>query len=422
VVSSTDWSKLEFDNAFFFLGGVGDRVDVMQDALLGGVGMHAFGGYLGVAFKGVFFSGYGTDNVADDSKLSKKENLSLWNDYLTLLYGNEAIGGIRFDLLFRDKTDPSISNEYGEGAAMAASPSNVNASYTNGVTTSLEWTGTIGALSPTVRVGVKWPDYTMNEWAANIPNQPTGDKKAEKWENSALDIYLSTGGLPVEGLSVTNELVIEFQDTVKGDINVADYTLAENKWWVDTFRVNYSKTLDFGEKFQLKLRPRLEAKFGGTDHKVAINYKNYPDGYNKEYNTAAPEFIFQLTPSVDAGAKWSPTEKLSFYTGVNVKPLVWSVKWEDAYEDQNKVKHKEYKPVSWTVDPLDAIGTGTQGELKFAGTFQANDQIGIELSFGTDLFKIGMPGSAAQTSVANPFSSSAGDIITGGTLVVKFAL
>jgi hypothetical protein len=402
VVDVTGWQSLRFDNTIVFLGASAAN---KTGGAKGGFALRAFGGYLGAFYNGNFFSGSGFDNGADDSDFTVKQSRYQRNNDIAIMYGHGTAGGFRLDVLLADGNSYSGSDEYGENVGT------VSASLARGATATLQWGKKFDRFTPKVYVGVRWPDYTENEWSG--PGDPAGDGKAEMRENGRISLKAEVADLPL-GLSFDYQLTVDFPKTIKGSTLYKGYEYSESGAAFNLLNAYLSKTVPLGEKFQLRARPQLQFAFYSNSHKAEEDYEGYTGATS--YNTEAPEFIFQLKPIVQLGAQWSPSEKLRLYTGVSAALLRWAVNVKTGkWTDQSGAEHKD-KPSSWLVDSF----AWSRTELRFAGSYVFNEKVAAEISFETPLLAIGMPGSGAETSVGNPFQAAS--YLANGQLLLKLTL
>jgi hypothetical protein len=150
------WRNVAFDRSFFFAGGGGG---LESAAFRGGWAGRPGGNYLGLYFSGDVFYGRGNrndgSNAADSVNRSYDEIVA--NDNIIALFGNELLGGFRFDLCFDQALFTSLETETGETRKTAAP-----------FVTTLQWGRQFGKFSPTASVGVSWGGYGTDDGYLHI--------------------------------------------------------------------------------------------------------------------------------------------------------------------------------------------------------------------------------------------------------------
>ncbi|MDR2491148.1 MAG: hypothetical protein LBD20_07080 [Spirochaetaceae bacterium] len=382
----TGWTGVEFEKLYFFLGGA-----TQTKAFQGGLATKIGGSnHLAFFFNGNFFSGNGTNNGADDDKNSEIRGQATWNDEFAVLFANEAIGGVRFDILF----DNSVftNEENGENA----NPT-VKKTATNGpVVTSLQWGKKIGAVTPKVTLGFQWPKYTLTE--------PHSGDKTEKWENAKLGLKAEVAAGSFSG---DYQLTLDFGTTTKSTIEST-----ESGYYDNTLNLYYGLTANVGEKLQFKVRPQLQFRLSGAENKATT------DGKTSYYG--APTTWFSFSPIVETGVKFQATERLSLFTGVKAALLTVTSKSEDSHKGDLSPEVKD-KPSEWKVTGIQVgnFAAITNNYLEFAANFAFNPLVSVNFAFSTPLLSIGIPGdTGGNFSVGNPFTASS--LISGARLVLNF--
>jgi hypothetical protein len=395
---------VEFDTTFFFLGGGGGTA---ANSVQGGFAAHAFGGVIGAYYNGGFFNGSGSNNGADDSDNSQINTEFTWSDRFALLYANEAIGGIRLDVLLPSGT--AKTHEQGENAGTP----NTNGSFTPGTTIGLEWGNPLGPVTARFAVGFKFPDYTKEERKA--PGSVTTDTTAEKWSGAALALKALVGWGDFSG---DTQFTFDFGEERKGAIGQKGYTYSQTGYFHNATNLFYAKTLPLAESFSLKVRPGLRFQFYVNEYKAKESWDNHPGGTRQtSFNSQAPVSEFQFNPTVDVGAQYT-YKKISLYAGTSATLFTINTRSESKWTNYNDVETKD-EPSYWQINRLNWAST----TLNLAAEVNFNEKIGLEMGFTTPLLSIGMPGSSGSTDVGNPFDITSGSgWLTSGNLLVKFKL
>ena len=379
----TNWTGVEFEKLYFFLGGA-----TLTRAFQGGLATKVGSNHLAFFFNGNLFSGNGTNNGADDSKSSVIQGTATWNDEFAVLFANEAIGGVRFDILFNNSVFTNKENGENTGG--------LKKDVTNDpVVTSLQWGKKIGALTPKVTLGFQWPKYTLQE-----PH--TGDK-TEKWEDAILSLKAEAAYGSISG---DYQLSLNFGTTTKSTIDITT-----TGYYSNTLNLYYGLTANVGEKLQFKVRPQLQFRLSGAENKAVVDDKSSYYG--------APTTWFSFSPIVETGVKFQATERLSLFTGVKATVLTVTSKSEAVHNGDLSAEVKD-TPSEWRVVGFGLSNFQNTNALEFAANFVFNPLISVNFSFTTSLLEIGIPGGTNNRSftVGNPFDG--GDLISGAQLVLNF--
>jgi hypothetical protein len=140
------WQNLAFDRSFFFVGGGGGSLSA---SFQGGGAGRIGAAYFGLYFSGNLLSGWGSAADASSPSYAEAANRSygelVLDDNLIALFGNERLGGFRFDLRFDQAKFTSLTAKNG-GTESSSAP----------FVTTLQWGRRFGKFSPKASVGMLW--------------------------------------------------------------------------------------------------------------------------------------------------------------------------------------------------------------------------------------------------------------------------
>ncbi|MDR0551440.1 MAG: hypothetical protein LBG72_05435 [Spirochaetaceae bacterium] len=387
----TDWNGVaeNFANTYFFLGGDGTAAG---GGIMGGFAKKLGSAYLAFYIDGnLFKDGYGYNSGSDDSDTNTTGGSLLWNNWFGFLFGNEAIGGIRFDLQLGNGTNANAAWDTSTGGGKVKESDNLGP-----VTTTLQWGKALGAITPNVGLGFRWPGTHI------VNNDGT---KNENYKNAALWFHL---GVDIGDFGVENNLTIDFGTTNNNDGKKS----TESGYVLDGLGVYYAITADITEKIQFKAKPRIDFTIAGKDNK-----KTPVQG--DAYNDTAPQFWFALSPSSQLALKFQANEKLAFYTGVNLTLLTFTVEADSSYKGQGGAEVKD-KPSKWTLEGIQFanLNINSGSDLEIAATFAFSPAFSLEANISSPLLNIAIPGSEGS-QVGNPFAAASW-LNTKGSLLVNF--
>jgi hypothetical protein len=358
----TDWSGVEYNNWFFFLGGkTGPRSgnNGAGVGLQGGLATKIGSNHLGIYFNGNFFEGSGSNNGANDTAMKNISGQHYWNDSLSILFGNEAIGGIRFNLLFQEASFSSI--EQGNniiGANMTSFP-NGFATDRGSVTTSLQWGKSFGDFTPTVTIGFRWPD--------KFEYEQTGTGVFEAWDHAQLGVKLEAS---YKDFSLDYQLSVDLGPSAEyTQTSIRNGTVSGSGYIDNLINLKYSFTADVGEKLQFKLRPQLQFGFYNTSNEYTIE----DSVTGKTQLNRQPEGYFWFDPIVQLGARYAFSPKVNIYTGVQAKFLGLTRKYTSTYKPSDTADEVKDTPSTWVVQ---GIRFKTGG---FALQINPTDNLSIEI-------------------------------------------
>jgi hypothetical protein len=386
--SLTNYKALAFDKLFLFLGGA-----TVDGALTGGAATKIGGNYLAFYTSGNLFPKSGSASIPNDDDLSDntvyEDNKFQWENVFSVLWGNAAVGGLRFDLQFNDST-PNSNNTAKEGVTQTKNQPFV---------TALRWSGlNFGGFALRPTLAFQWPGYTKKTTAVD-----TGDfdSTQEKWENAELDVKLDAAYGTV---LATYEILVDFGTTQKGDIDNPSrkgYEAIYSGYAVHTLALNYTATYDADEKIQFKAKPKLTMNLYTKSDTSKVTLADTDPVETDDGTTTA----FRLTPALDLGVSWKLLPKLTLYTGTTVTPFILTTSSTTKGDDNSSSVDKKQS----------YLATGSIGSLSFGLEFNPAPALGFE--FGLD--NIGSGGSevdlSAGTYAFNP-------VMPSGKFLVKVRL
>jgi hypothetical protein len=324
-----DWSGVEYRKLFFFLGGAADN---NAGNFQGGFATKLGSNHLAVYYSGNFFEGDGWDNGSNDSKANKTYGKTTWDNSLALLFANEGIGGIRFDMMFNNVTFADEKN--GENGQWNRSQG------TGNLVTSLQWGKNLGVFTPKVTLGFQWPDYLTNEW---VGAGPATQDKMEMWDNAKLGLKLEAAYLDFEG---DYQLTVDFGETTTAKLPNGDRKETAAGYVHNDLNLYYNLTGKVDDKLTVKIRPQFNFQFFVTDGKGEYS----SPGINNQDNNSQPYSYFVFSPIVELGAEYALKPTVNLYGGVNVTLLTVDTVWTSEYE-HNGAKIKD-TPSDWHVAGL----------------------------------------------------------------------
>ena len=264
-VDVAGWRDAAFARSFFFAGGAGG---LESAAFRCGWAGRPGGNYLGVYFSGDVLRGRGsetdTDSPGFEEALNQAYNELVANDNLIVLFGNEALGGLRFEARFDQTTFTSLTPKSG-GAETSATP----------FETTLQWGRQFGNLSPRASAGISWGGRgTEDEF--DYPR--LAFKLEAAYGSFAADYQLSTALDRGAGNGGTDHLT--------------------NLYW--TARTALTETLT------LTARPQLQFDLYGCGNTAS------PGGAAQ----GGEAFYFGFSPMLEAALQWQITPRINAATGV----------------------------------------------------------------------------------------------------------
>jgi hypothetical protein len=371
AVGVTDWQGLMdgFNKYFFYVGGAngdgirngtGNYTNLGGAGFDGGLGVKIGANYLGVHLNGNFFTGGGKDDGYDQKETNKVTSKATWNNALSILFGNEGIGGIRLNVIFDEAAfengtfkDKKESRYYFSGKVL----------------TGLQWGKDLGAVTLKAGAGFQWPEYT----SLKDEDKQTGDHpdKGEMFSNGALGVNVAVDVNNPIGpgfLGGEYQLTLNFGGTAKkaapnsltsltdprgwaiDSAQIID--IKDTEWWgyVDNaLTLGYKIVVPVFEKMEMVFRPRLDMELLFVD-----NYFKY-DG--TKYYSSAPSTYFYLDPRIQVGAKYQLKEKVTVFTGMELGVLGWTIRNDWKYDPDSSVDGDvKDSPTWWTVRGFDFKG------------------------------------------------------------------
>jgi hypothetical protein len=277
-VDISGWQNMDFDNSFFFAGGGGGSASAAFQA---GGAVRIGANYLGLCFSGDVFSGRGS--TADTNRGSSTEaavqpySEAVVNDNLILLFGNELLGGLRFDLCF-DQAQFVFLRDTSGNTETSASP----------FVTTLQWGRSFGSFVPKLSVGVSWGGHGTD----SETDHPKLALKAE-------------AGYGAFGADYQLSLGFDKTTRVVGEDAALDVT---RDGGVDhLIHLYYTAQTPLTETLALSVRPQLEFEFYGCENKAESSAGTIRNG---------ELFYFAFAPGLEAALRWQITPQIAVATGV----------------------------------------------------------------------------------------------------------
>jgi hypothetical protein len=345
-VDVSGWRNVAFDRNFFFLGGSGGSLSA---SLRGGWAGRPGGRYLGVYFSGTVFSGRGIaadrDSPVFQEAVSQSYDEFAVNDNLIVLFGDESLGGLRFDLRF----------DQAEFSSLTAKDGNVETTATPFVTT-LQWGRAFGGFTPKVSAGVSWGGHGTDD---EFDHTKLAVKFEAAYGNFGADYQLS--------IAFDKTVTVSGQDA-RRDGGVDNLV---NLYW--TARASLTETLT------LTARPRLQFDIYGCENRTS--------GPGGTVNNGELSY-FAVAPILEAALRYRISPKIGVLTGVRFNLLRLEAKTRkkgDAWTDDTGS--------SWSVSHAAAEGGGVAFELCPSEHFTLEAGIGgifdfNESGYGLDITNI----------------------------------
>jgi len=366
---------------FFLLGGypqtkptgtdgVVDNTDYQSDMTTTKVSF-GFAKSFNKGYLGVYFGGHLVEANGDNNGLKGEEHVmtssSTWENNFAILYGNENIGGVRFDISYE-------STQYAE--------TDVDGKPTSSTVTSapkigLGWGKTLAnEMEVYAQLGFQFPDMTV----ATDPDD--SDKKDTTWGNSAFalqaGIYKPLASTDVSESSFSVDLLIRNDFGAKGE---GDYLLKDNEYVNGgTFKIGVDagikQVVKADEKLSFGFKPNLAIGFSIDDTSSKLKG-------SEETVDAAKTVLFELAAGVNLGVKYQISQKFSLYTGVGFNLLSWKAASYSQGKDQKYDEDEEpnLKSSAWEVkgiNPRYETLHGSPGDrLGFGLTFTPTKNIVI---------------------------------------------
>jgi hypothetical protein len=345
VVDVTRYQHLAFDTSFFFVGGSGEAASGSLQA--GGAGRIG-GNYAGLYFSGDFFYGRGNtadqDNPAYADAATQSYDELVVNDNLIVLFGNEFLGGLRFDLRFDAATFTSLVTKDG-GADDTRPP----------LVTTLQWGRNFGNFSATVSLGALWGARSK---------RTSGERTAEERDYTRLGLKLEAA---YGGFAVDYQLsaALDKKVMVSGDplpANNGD-TLTKQGGVDHLVHLSYTASLPLTETITLTARPQLHVDIYSCE-----NSETSPAGTVN----SGTLFYFGFAPMLEAALRYQLTPKIGVVTGVRFTLL--------RLESKTQGKGDSWTPDtggSWSVAGAGAEGGSVAFELSPTEHFTVEAGIGM---------------------------------------------
>jgi hypothetical protein len=305
-------------------------------ALMGGYATNLGGNRLAFFYNGSLVSAYGSNNGAAKNDDVVKQSAAQWNNNLAVLFGSEAIGGIRFDFILNPSSTKTING------------SKVSSDTGSGETiTTLQWGKALGDLKPSVMLGFRWPEYTKSN-----------DGDTEKSEHAALGLKAAAD---YKALSAYYQMTADFGTSTK----TPTVKSTTSGYFDNRLGVSYTMEVLVGEKLALKARPGLS---------LGLNLQSNKTTSDGDFYAEQPETRFQIAPIFDVGGKYAVNEKWNLYTGVQIKFLTFDVVGTSTYKPTKDASEVKDTPSAWKL-------TGLSGGLLGLG-FELHPSDNLSVEFG----------------------------------------
>ncbi|MDR2602723.1 MAG: hypothetical protein LBC53_09810 [Spirochaetaceae bacterium] len=421
-----NWANVKFDDVYFFLGG---KTGTIGTGFQGGLAKKLGQNHVGFYFNGELFSGSGTNDGADGDAVKIKEDFTI-NQQFAVLFANQAIGGVRLDLLFK-----GAKSEYDKNHDLPGAEGTAGSGAT---VTSAQWGKKIGSFTPKATIGFQWPTHTTSE--AKSSGITT---KSDNWDAAVLGVKLEGA---YKDFSADYQLSLDFGETGTTTVKNPDSPATETKTvtsggYNNVLNLYYGVTADVNQKLQFKLRPQLQFVLAGSENKTTtttgdVEYFEQkivditpPGGGAPVPTIQPPTTYFAFIPQMQVGAQYKVTQKFALYTGVTFTFLkVESQSWASYKTKTQGRPEQEVKatPSSWNIAGLSLKET----ELQFGANFAFSDTFSLDAQIKSNLVKIGVPGKDASDvegvpadnpkaksggAIENPFTS--GSWLEGGIIL-----
>jgi hypothetical protein len=375
-IGVTTWQDVQLEKGYFFLGGKVDATDLNSSSLQGGYSTSLGSNRLGILYQGSLLSGNG-GNMGTEKADDNTVNGSLtWKNNLALLFGSEAIGGIRFDIQINAT---GTTTENGKNA----DPQTKSKVENTGTTiTSLQWGKALGDLKPAITLGFQWPEYTKTE------PQESNYGVGEEWKNAILGLKAAVA---YKALEADYQLTVDFGETQ----TAKEYKKTISGYVANELNVGFNLESEIGDKLTLKAKPAIGLGLGFSGSKTETTQNSQTiDSQDR------PTTMFQIAPSFAAGAKYAVSEKWNLYTGLKFDVLKVSIVGGSAYKTSSK-NGTEVKdtPSLWYIsgitDVKPSLGLELHPSDNFSVEFGLNGNLSGDSYNGWALNLVNMGGSLA---------------------------
>ena len=374
----TAWQDLNFYRLFFFAGG---GLGALPGRMQGGMAAALYPLYLAAFFNGDLFSGSGStadrNNPAYQGVADQRRSETVWNDQLVLFLGSDALGGLRFTLLF-DNMEFVSRTETDAGFYDYRAP----------FLTSLQWGRRFGGLDARATLGAGWGNH--ESWS----EERSPGAEAETTETVLVTTVIrdyTMLGLKLEAAYGSFAADYQFSiglgrtETVTGHPDPSGnsdrrYDTGSTEHLANLY---YTALLPVMDGMNLTLRPRL--LLGLYDNP----YESVAGGGTEHLRS------FGFSPLLEAGLGWQPHPKIYVSTGLSLSALTMDFaatgsgsywKAEGLMVDRDASGSLDFR---FAFSPSFTLEAGIDGVFDFGGGRHALDLADLQGGFVL-IFKPGM--------------------------------
>lgn len=326
-------------------------------------------GYLGLYFGGDLVNASGTNNglTGDDNATSSD---ATWNNKLSVLYGKEGLGGIRFDILF--------PNSHYEDTLINGKPGSQE--VTDAPSIGLGWGTTLAnGMEAYAQLGYRFANMT-------VTGNSDGSKQDTEWGTSRLALQagiekpLSKTDNSESSLSVDVLIGNVFGGSGDGDLALKDHRYVNGGIFLFGADAAYKQKINLG-KLSLGFKPGVALGFTVDDSSSAITG-------SKTVNDRRKIVGFEVAADIDLGVKFQINEKFSLYSGLGLSIFDFRTGGyaEGKDDEYDKTSNPDVKSSAWQISGLG--WKGSDSKLSFGLTYEPakNIVIGAGISSLLDKF------------------------------------
>jgi len=360
-----------------------------------GLGKTLKAGYLGLYYRGHLLDADGTDNglKGDESDVMSE---STWNNGIAILYGNEKIGAIRFDIFF----SPSFYEHDVDGKPKSTppdptdpvgTPNNPGKTVTNPPRFAFGWGKTLAKETEFyAQLGYRFPTETVN---TSLTNKDTDTI----WGTSRLQLQAGIYK-PLASKDKNTESSLSFDFLIgnifgekgEGDLALKDHPYVRGGQFFIEAEVGIKNTINVDDKLSVGFKPSATIGFRVDDSRSTIDGKDKFD--------AAKITLFEIDTGINLGVKYKATKKATLYTGVGFDIISFTAggysegkdqKYDKDNTDPTK-KNLAVKSSAWEISGISArsetLHSGTN--LGFGLTYEPSKNLEIGLGISSLLDRI----------------------------------
>ncbi|GHV04053.1 hypothetical protein FACS189485_08610 [Spirochaetia bacterium] len=274
--------------------------------------------YLAGYYAGHGIWGSGNNNRADPETITATGQ---WKNNLAILFGNAAIGGIRFDLIL----DGDVNSATYDGNV----PSSGNDSDVT-MMTAFTWGKPIGKLIPHATLGIKWPKYSQEG--------DSNGKEMTTWTDGALLVKAGTD-IPLKDnalLSFDLTGAGTFGTSQTGDLYSDKYS-SEGDFYLGV-DAGYSNKINFGEKVAVGFK---------TPVTIGLLIDGEDTTYGSTTTDLPNDIYFGLKAGVELGFQFKLTQKIALYTGAGLTLFDWTTLSHSGGDTEDKTSDWNINGIQW---------------------------------------------------------------------------